>query len=567
MGLQASWVAAAVTAADGQEFARRLEDDEIFVRIDPRTEPHLFRGATISVGEVDALRTIERIVRGRKVRHIGTGSIVTDQGDLPGDGDRVFVDCTARGLPAPSRRPVFEPDRITLQYVTIGFAPWSAATVAAVEARHGDDADRNQPVPAGGLLRRRRRHPRARVHGHDRARGPDERRRGERVDRELTPQPGEGRRRAPRRPACPGGVRHHRRQHRRRPDEPGPGRRRQPADPAVQRPTPSAVFGHPGVDELAGDADARRDVGEGIGAIPAERRRSRSGPSRCRPRARWPGTRASGSAGRARAGCAGSGRRRTVTPTSSRTSRTTASSTLSPGSTKPARQLYIGTGNARPRASSTSSSRSTRTIIAGARRGKAMSPQAGQRRARSPATGSVAVPQRPQNRCGAGPLDQLHRPAGDGPARSPRVACSVNRSAGCRPRGRGGARPRRRRGPTAPARRDGPGTAARPRRSARPSGGRRQRPRAPRCPARATSAARPGGPSDGGGTVPAIQSSLMVRSSCHRRRSIGRTARRPWTGRGRGPAAAGSEVEARGGRLRMRRGCGARSGTRAQRLR
>ena len=147
MGLQASWVAAAATAADGQEFARRLEDDEIFVRIDPRTEPHLFRGATISVGEVDALRAIERIVRGRKVRHIGTGSIVTDQGDVPCDGDRVFVDCTARGLPAPSRRPVFEPDRITLQYVTIGFAPWSAATVAAIEARHGDDGDRNRLCP------------------------------------------------------------------------------------------------------------------------------------------------------------------------------------------------------------------------------------------------------------------------------------------------------------------------------------------------------------------------------------------------------------------------------------
>ena len=45
MGLQASWVAAAATAADGQEFARRLEDDEIFVRIDPAIEPHLFRGA------------------------------------------------------------------------------------------------------------------------------------------------------------------------------------------------------------------------------------------------------------------------------------------------------------------------------------------------------------------------------------------------------------------------------------------------------------------------------------------------------------------------------------------
>jgi hypothetical protein len=73
--------------------------------------------------------------------------VVTDQGELPVDGDRVFVDCTARGLPASAQRPVFEADRITLQYVTIGFAPWSAATVGVVEAVHDDDAVRNGLCP------------------------------------------------------------------------------------------------------------------------------------------------------------------------------------------------------------------------------------------------------------------------------------------------------------------------------------------------------------------------------------------------------------------------------------
>jgi hypothetical protein len=147
MHLQASWVAAAATARDGHEFARMLEDDDVFVRIDPQVEPLLFRGATISSAEIDALRTIERVVRGTKIRHVGTGAVVTDQGDLPVDGDRVYVDCTARGVPDSTGRPVFEPDRITLQYVTIGFAPWSAATVAVLEARHDDDTERNRLCP------------------------------------------------------------------------------------------------------------------------------------------------------------------------------------------------------------------------------------------------------------------------------------------------------------------------------------------------------------------------------------------------------------------------------------
>ena len=55
-------------------------------------------------------------------------------------------------------------------------------------------------------------------------------------------------------------------------------------------------------------------------------------------------------------------------------------------------------------------------MTAGARRGNASSPHAGHRRARSPGAGSVGVPQRPQKRRGAIPLDQLHGSPGEGPA-------------------------------------------------------------------------------------------------------------------------------------------------------
>ena len=147
LGLQASWVRAAAEAEDPNEFAHRLEDDGIFVRIDGGIEPLAFRGATISRLELDAVRAIERVERGRRVRRIGTDRLVTDDGELGADRDQVYVDCTATGVRPVPIRPVFEDGRITLQYVTIGIVPWSAATIGVVEAKVEDDATRNRLCP------------------------------------------------------------------------------------------------------------------------------------------------------------------------------------------------------------------------------------------------------------------------------------------------------------------------------------------------------------------------------------------------------------------------------------
>jgi hypothetical protein len=147
MRLQAHWVEAASTAEDGPGVARLLEDAGVFVRIDPSTEPLAFRGATISRREIDALRTIEHVVRARRVRQIGRTSVTTDAGELPGDARELYVDCTAAGVPAAAPRPVFEPGRITIQYVTPGFLPWSAATIAFVESTGLPDDEKNRLCP------------------------------------------------------------------------------------------------------------------------------------------------------------------------------------------------------------------------------------------------------------------------------------------------------------------------------------------------------------------------------------------------------------------------------------
>lgn len=74
---------------------------------------------------------------------------------IENDPGRVVVGGTAAGLrPAPPRA-VFEGDRTTLQYVTLGYLSWSAALVGIIEAAPLTDAERNAlcpPVPFSGRI-------------------------------------------------------------------------------------------------------------------------------------------------------------------------------------------------------------------------------------------------------------------------------------------------------------------------------------------------------------------------------------------------------------------------------
>jgi hypothetical protein len=141
---QARWVEAAAEAVDGQDFAHRLEADGEMLRIDPSVESEAFRGATLSMTELDTLRTIGRVVRRGKVLRIATTNIVMEGGSVPADPGEIYIDCTAAGVRPTTARPLFTTDGITLQYVTIGNIPWSAATVGFVEALSDDDAYKNR---------------------------------------------------------------------------------------------------------------------------------------------------------------------------------------------------------------------------------------------------------------------------------------------------------------------------------------------------------------------------------------------------------------------------------------
>jgi hypothetical protein len=147
MELQARWVEAAGVADSGSDFAHRLEADRVLMRLDPDVEPGVFRGPTLSALEHDSLRQIEDVVRLGRVQRIGTDRVTLTEGTIPGERGDVYVDCTAEGVRPTVPRPIFEPGRITLQYVTLGIVPWSAAIQGAVEAMRDDDVDRNRLCP------------------------------------------------------------------------------------------------------------------------------------------------------------------------------------------------------------------------------------------------------------------------------------------------------------------------------------------------------------------------------------------------------------------------------------
>jgi hypothetical protein len=148
MQMQARWIESAAVAQDAADFAHQLEDRGVLVRFDPRVKPGTWRGATISMGEVEALRTVERVVRHEgHVRRIGSQSVQLDIGEVPSTPDELYVDCTAAGVRQTQPIPIFDGDRIVLQYVTIGIVPWSMATIGAVEASREDDAEKNRLCP------------------------------------------------------------------------------------------------------------------------------------------------------------------------------------------------------------------------------------------------------------------------------------------------------------------------------------------------------------------------------------------------------------------------------------
>ena len=109
---------AMIASASVEEVYERLEEDGMMLRTDRAVVPTMMKGGTVSLGELEQLRRIARVVRLGHVERIEPDRVVLEQGSIPTTSDHLHVHCAASGLSDNPPRTIFTDDLITLQLVT-----------------------------------------------------------------------------------------------------------------------------------------------------------------------------------------------------------------------------------------------------------------------------------------------------------------------------------------------------------------------------------------------------------------------------------------------------------------
>jgi hypothetical protein len=121
----------------------RMEAAGMMLRIDPAITPTMFHYATISQGEVEALRRVTNVVRKGRVQAITADAIALEEGTEPAQPNALYIDCTASAVETRAPVPIFQGDKIVPQLVRVPQPCFSAALIAYVEAHYPDDAAKN----------------------------------------------------------------------------------------------------------------------------------------------------------------------------------------------------------------------------------------------------------------------------------------------------------------------------------------------------------------------------------------------------------------------------------------
>ena len=132
-------VEASAKAESIDDLFARLEACGQLLRLDPKVAPTMFHAATLTVAELERLRSVENVVRLGRIKTIDADRIELERGTIPTDRGHLYVDCSAAGLGKAPARPIFEPGRITLQCISTGFPTFNAAVIGYLAASRGDD--------------------------------------------------------------------------------------------------------------------------------------------------------------------------------------------------------------------------------------------------------------------------------------------------------------------------------------------------------------------------------------------------------------------------------------------
>ena len=141
---RAMFFEAAAEAETLEDLFHRLEDCGQLLRLDKDIWPTMYRCSTVTRAELAQLRRIENVVRLGRVTHLTAGEIVLADGTAPTPGPTQHIDCTADGLPNQPPRPIFEPNRITLQTVRSCQQTFSSSLIGHVEAAYDNDEVKNE---------------------------------------------------------------------------------------------------------------------------------------------------------------------------------------------------------------------------------------------------------------------------------------------------------------------------------------------------------------------------------------------------------------------------------------
>ncbi len=127
-----------------EEAFEKLADAEILLRLDDSVKPTMYRCATITKSEFEALRRIKGVIRKGHVLHINASGLQMVDGDVEMPKSTVFIDCSADGLARRPIQPIFDGNQITLQTVRFCQQVFSAAFIARVELGSFEEATKNE---------------------------------------------------------------------------------------------------------------------------------------------------------------------------------------------------------------------------------------------------------------------------------------------------------------------------------------------------------------------------------------------------------------------------------------
>lgn len=128
----------------------RLEAAGILQRLDRNVRPTMFRCAICSEAEVEQMRRVMNVIRMGHVQWIGRDRMVLARGTVSMPRDTIYVNCSADGIPDRPSQPIFQEEKIVLQYVRRCSPTFSGAFVAYLETALTDMAAKNAvctPVP------------------------------------------------------------------------------------------------------------------------------------------------------------------------------------------------------------------------------------------------------------------------------------------------------------------------------------------------------------------------------------------------------------------------------------